>query len=104
MIVLTTEEAAKARGRSPKDGGHALDPVPLADGRFILGEEVLDDPAHADVRAFLARLPQEEIGNLPLFTEGKAAPPPVDAASLKQREDLKEPSTDEVGIAAKLLE
>lgn len=57
MIVLTADEAAKVRGISPTQENAGLDPVPLKDGTFILGEEVLSDPAHADVRAFLAKLP-----------------------------------------------
>lgn len=67
MIVLTAEEAWRVRGRSPKDAGRALDPVPLRDGRFMLGEEVLDDPANGDVREFLAALPREDILSLPLY-------------------------------------
>jgi hypothetical protein len=69
MIVLTAEEAEKVRGRSPKDGGHTLDPAPLKDGRYMLGEEVLDAPAHDDVRDFLAALPREPLEKLPVYTE-----------------------------------
>lgn len=43
-IILTKEEADKVRGVTTP--GHALDPVPLADGvSFILPLEVLSDPA-----------------------------------------------------------
>lgn len=58
MIILTDEQAAIVRGVSPHDGGAMLDPVPLKDGAWMLGEQVLDDPAHADVREFLAALPK----------------------------------------------
>lgn len=69
MIVLTADEAEKVRGMSPKDRGAVLSPVPLKDGRFFLGPEVLDDPAHEDVRDFLASLPQEPLEKLPRYTE-----------------------------------
>lgn len=50
FITLTAAEAAKVRGKT--SAGHALDPVPLADGvTYILPLSVLTDPAHA---AFLA--------------------------------------------------
>lgn len=57
MIILTAAEADKVRGVSPSDNHRAIDPVPLKDGTFMLGEEVLADPAHADVKPFLAALP-----------------------------------------------
>lgn len=69
MIILDADQAAKVRGRSPRDDGHALDPVPLKDGRFMLGEGVLDDPAHEDVWDFLLSLPTEPLEKLPVFTE-----------------------------------
>lgn len=88
MIVLTADEAEKVQGRSPKDAAKALRPVPLKDGRFMLGEQVLDDPAHADVRDFLERLPREPIERLPLYTEDDALPADrlADVASLPVRE------------------
>lgn len=85
MIVLTAEEAAKIRGRSPLAAGHALDPVPLKDGRFFLGPEVLDDPAHEDVRSFLASLPREPLEKLPIYTEADVEPEAVEVASLTER-------------------
>jgi hypothetical protein len=60
FIVLGAEEAQAVRG--PTTTGHALAPVPLADGEhFVLPAAVLDDPAHAARRAFLAALPQREV-------------------------------------------
>lgn len=85
MIVLTAEEADKIKGRSPKDRGHALLPTPLKDGRFFLGPEVLDDPAHDDVRDFLAALPREPLETLPLYTESDEAPASVETATLTVR-------------------
>ncbi|MEX0853644.1 MAG: hypothetical protein WD036_10250 [Bauldia sp.] len=65
MIILTAAEADKVRGLSPTDPTAAIEPVPLkpapgsdpGDGTFLLSEQVLVDPAHADVRHFLAALP-----------------------------------------------
>lgn len=60
MIFLTADEADKVRGLSPSKEGHALIPVECEDGRFKLGEEVLDAPAFEHVRGFLAKLPRGE--------------------------------------------
>lgn len=57
MIILTAAEAAKVAGISPSKREAALEPVLLADSTFMLPEETLSDPAHADVKAFLAALP-----------------------------------------------
>lgn len=58
VILLTSAEADAVRGPSAEAPTRAaLQPVALTDGRFILGVEVLDDPAHAEARAFLAALP-----------------------------------------------
>jgi len=85
VLVLEPSQAAKVRGRSPKDGGCALDPVPLKDGRFFLGLEVLDDPAHEDVRFFLRSMPLVDLEKLPLYTEDDKRPDAVEAASFKTR-------------------
>jgi len=53
MIVLTREEAETVLGPSPIQPDSALEPVPLKDGTYVLPEDVLDDPANADVAAFL---------------------------------------------------
>lgn len=84
-LVLTAEEAEKVRGRSTKDAGCALVPAPLKDGRFILGPEVLDDPAHDDVRDFLASLPREPLEKLPIYTEADEPPVAEEVASFKTR-------------------
>lgn len=60
MIVLTAEQAEEVRG--PTATGAALEPVALADGvTFVLPEAVLDDPAHAGRRDYLASLPRRNI-------------------------------------------
>lgn len=45
VIILTAAEAEAVRGNSTPIA--AIEPVALKDGRFILGVEVLNDPAHA---------------------------------------------------------
>lgn len=58
LLILTAAEADAVRGKS---GPMAeIVPIPLADGRFVLGSEVLDDPAHAARRATLVNLPAIE--------------------------------------------
>lgn len=59
VIVLTAEQAAHVAGETTP--GHALAPVPYEDF-FILGANVLQDPAHAAHHEFLAALPQEDLG------------------------------------------
>ncbi len=56
MIILTRAQANRVRGLSTE--GHALAPVPLANGTFALPETVLDDPAHARYRNILNQLPK----------------------------------------------
>lgn len=85
VLILTADESAKVQGRSPKDAGHALRPTMLKDGRFFLGLEVLDDPAHEDVRNFLAAMPREPLEKLPIYTEADAAPEVVEVAALTER-------------------
>jgi hypothetical protein len=58
MIILTAAQAAQVRGISPIDAGAALEPVALRDGTFYLPDEVIDDPAHADVKALLQACPK----------------------------------------------
>jgi hypothetical protein len=55
-IVLSSEQAAQVRGKSPPFA--ALEPVAVNDGRFVLPVAVLEDPAHAKDIPFLATLPQ----------------------------------------------
>jgi len=53
MIVLTREEAETILGPSPTHPQSALEPVPLRDGTYVLPDDVVDDPANADVEVFL---------------------------------------------------
>jgi hypothetical protein len=55
VIALTAAQAAKIAGTG--EGEADLEPVPYHLGGYILGLAVLDDPAHADVRDYLAALP-----------------------------------------------
>lgn len=102
MIVLTAEQASAVRGRSPEDAGAALDPVPLKDGRFMLGDEVLSDPAHEDVWPLLAKLPVEPVEKLPTYTEADDLPPKEErVASLSVRASLDATGPEELAPAAR---
>ncbi len=57
IILLTATQANSVRGASSVTPTSALAPLALTDGRYILGVEVLDDPAHAECRALLLTLP-----------------------------------------------
>lgn len=89
VLILAAEEADKVRGRSPKKDGHALRPTLLKDGRFFLGLEVLNDPAHDDVRDFLAELPRESLEKLPVYTEADVEPEAVEVAKMAVRRTIK---------------
>ncbi len=52
MILLLEADANSVRGLTVL--GHALAPVPLKDGTFVLPMAVLDDPHHAARHALLA--------------------------------------------------
>jgi hypothetical protein len=56
LIVLNAGQANAVRG--PAGPFAALDPVQLADARWLLGEEVLDDAAHGRHRGFLEARPR----------------------------------------------
>jgi hypothetical protein len=71
MLVLDPDEAEAVRGYSRE--GHAIAPVRLKDGRFMLGTEVLDDPAHEDVRDYLRKMPLVPLEKLPTLTPEDAA-------------------------------
>ena len=55
MILLTPAEADEVRGDT--EPGHALEPVKLKSGDFVLPPEVMDDPMHAEHHDFLNSLP-----------------------------------------------
>lgn len=55
MILLTSAEADQVRGST--QSGHALEPIKLKSGDFVLPVAVLDDPAHAEHHDFLGDLP-----------------------------------------------
>tara|TARA_R110000822_G_scaffold170213_1_gene310106 strand:- start:499 stop:714 length:216 start_codon:yes stop_codon:yes gene_type:complete len=69
FILLGAAQADVVRG--PSTPSAALNPTERQGGVFILGVEVLTDPAHAAHRDYLAVLPQMDSAN-PAF------PPPVD--------------------------
>lgn len=59
VILLNSEQAARVRGETSP--GHALDPRQIGDDLFILGPQVLDDPAHEMHIPFLRTLPHADI-------------------------------------------
>lgn len=60
LIVMTAQQAVDIAGFNTPDS--QLKPIVLADGKtFILGLEVLDDPAHADKRDMLMTFTQREV-------------------------------------------
>lgn len=54
MLILTYADADNVRGLTVR--GHAIVPVPLADGTLALPETVASDPFHAIRWAYLATL------------------------------------------------
>jgi hypothetical protein len=59
MILLSKAHAERVRGITTP--GHALDPRQIGEDQFILGPQVLDDPAHAKHIPFLSTLPHCDI-------------------------------------------
>ena len=56
MICLTSSEADQVRGET--EPAHALMPIPLVDGTFVLPLKVLTDPHHGQKQSFLASKPK----------------------------------------------
>lgn len=75
FILLTAGQAEHVRGPSGGTPSAALFPFEREGGLFLLGVDVLADPAHLAHREYLATLPQI-VGNA---SEFPAALPPVDA-------------------------
>jgi hypothetical protein len=76
----------KVRGISPTNTHSALAPVPLKDGRYMVGEETVDDPDNADVADTLLQMPTATLAaldpviyhsNSPEDLEALAALPPL---------------------------
>lgn len=67
MIILNADDAGLVRGISPIDNGCALSPFALRDGSYILPVEVIDDPAHADVKVLLSGLPTRSVAASELY-------------------------------------
>jgi hypothetical protein len=65
VIILTAAQATQVRGPSDEAPNlAALQPIPLTDGRYILGVEVLTDPLHTEDKTFLSGLPQADYASL----------------------------------------
>lgn len=70
FILLSQADRGLVAGPSSVTPGRALAPIERANGMFILGAEVLHDPAHAPHRASLDVLPQ-------LDSEDPSFPPAI---------------------------
>jgi hypothetical protein len=65
VIILSANEAGAVSGPSSATPSlAAIRPVPLIDGRFILGTNVLTDPAHAAHHDFMSTLPQADLATI----------------------------------------
>lgn len=65
VILLSGAQADAVRGPSAESPSMAtLEPVALTDGRYILGVEVLSDPAHAEDHDYLAALPTADAADI----------------------------------------
>jgi len=62
FILLDVNQAASVRGVSTPSA--ALDPVEREGGVFVLGAEVLADPAHKARRDYLSALPRMDDSDL----------------------------------------
>lgn len=82
MIILTPAQADHVRGLTVK--GHALAPRPLANGTFALPEAVLNDPAHAQHKAYLSALPKVEDSTIRAGTKGPNPNDPVTGSDWEQ--------------------
>jgi hypothetical protein len=58
FILLSPQDAALVSGVSSTTPTSVLLPVEFSGGVFVLGAEVLNDPAHVENHAFLASLPR----------------------------------------------
>lgn len=64
LVLLTAGQADHVRGLSAATPSAALAPVERQGGLFVLGIDVLADPAHVAHREYLSMLPRFE-GNDP---------------------------------------
>lgn len=75
FILLGREDRDAVAGPSCIIPGRSLVPIERMTGVFILGTEVLDDPAHALHRAYLSLLPELDAED----SSFPAAPAPAEA-------------------------
>lgn len=64
VIHMTGGQAAAVSGTSPINSHAALIPVAMTDGTYIVGVEVLADPAHASKRSALQAAPVVDVATL----------------------------------------
>lgn len=66
VILMSAAQCAQVTGPAnpPTEPPRELRPVPLTDGRCIVGPEVISDPAFADRKALLQSFPQVDYSTL----------------------------------------
>ncbi len=65
VLILTAAQAAQVATPQPFSGdGPALNPLPLTDGRYFVGIEVLADPVLSALLAPLGTLPQVDYSTI----------------------------------------
>lgn len=64
VIHMTYAQAMTVTGPSPTVRDAVLIPVMLTDGTYIVGPEVIADPAYADRKALLQSFPQVDYATL----------------------------------------
>lgn len=68
LIVLTKAQADAIRGKSSPFA--AIEPVELKDGTFMVGDEVLADPAHIQRVKSIEALPKVSADSLKTLIKG----------------------------------
>lgn len=74
ILLSSYADTEEVRGPSASEPDAYLEPIERQGGIWILGVEVLDDPAHAAHHAYLSTFPQMDSAN-PAFPPALSADP-----------------------------